>query len=155
MLEYKGFAAVMEIAGGRGNIFGHVIGTTDQITFQADTVDEARREFVTSVEDYLAFCKELGKEPDRSFSGKLPMHLNPELHRALAIAAEARKESITEIVRAACELALERWQIPIEELAGSTVEIGEPAEASAPVAAKPPRKSTKRKPAMPAAAAKE
>ncbi len=155
MLHYKGYFAVVELEPDEDEIHGHVIGTTDGMTFHAPTMAQAREEFIKTVEVYLGFCKQRGKAPDRSFSGKFTMHVPPALHRTLAIAAEARKESIIETVRAACELALERWQIPIEELAGSPVEVGEPAAASAPVAAKPSRKSAKRKPALPAAAAKE
>jgi len=155
MLYYKGFAGVLEVDEGDGLLYGHVIGADGGATFHAETVAQARVEFAKSVDIYLDFCKRQGKGPDRSFSGKFTMHVPPALHRTLAIAAEARKESIIETVRAACELALERWQIPIEELAGSPVEVGEPAAASAPISAKPSRKSAKRKPSLPAAAAKE
>ena len=155
MLYYKGFAGVLEVDEEDGLLHGHVVGANGGVTFIAETVAQARVEFAKSVDIYLDFCKRQGKETDRSFSGKFTMRVPPALHRTLAIAAEARKESIIETVRAACELALERWQIPIEELAGTTVEVGGPAAASAPISAKPSRKSAKRKPSLPAAAAKE
>ena len=155
MLVYKGFAAVVEVNEEDGLLYGHVIGAHGGATFHAETVAQAKVEFAKSVDIYLDFCKDLGKERDRSFSGTFTMHVPPALHRTLAIAAEARKESIIETVLAACELALERWQIPIEELAGTTVELGEPAATPTPAEARSPRKSSKRKPAAPAAAAKE
>jgi predicted HicB family RNase H-like nuclease len=41
------------------------------VTFKGKTVEEARQEFYNSVDDYLAFCEDLGEEPDKPFSGKL------------------------------------------------------------------------------------
>lgn len=54
----------------KANIFhGEVINIRDVITFQGKTVDELRKAFEDSVEDYLAFCAERGEEPDKPLSG--------------------------------------------------------------------------------------
>ena len=37
-------------------IFGRVLGLRDAITFQEETVAEARQAFQDSVDDYLEFC---------------------------------------------------------------------------------------------------
>jgi predicted HicB family RNase H-like nuclease len=68
------------------------------ITFQGATVEEARAAFVESVDDYLAFCAERGEKPERPFSGKLLVRLDPNLHRELSMAAEKSGMSINALV---------------------------------------------------------
>ncbi len=94
MMTYKGFTASVEVDVEAGILFGKVIDINDVITFKAKTVDEARQEFQNSVDDYLAFCEELGEEPDKPFSGKLPFRTTPEHHRKIFIAAKKAGKSI-------------------------------------------------------------
>lgn len=58
-IEYKGYYAVIEVDVEENILFGRVIDIEDVITFKARTVEQAKIEFVNSVEDYLEFCKEL------------------------------------------------------------------------------------------------
>ncbi len=94
MMTYNGYTASVEIDVEAGILFGQVLDINDVITFKAKTVDEARQEFQNSVDDYLAFCKELGEEPDKPFSGKLPFRTTPEHHRKIFIAAKKAGKSI-------------------------------------------------------------
>src|SRR4051794_12966270 len=94
MIEHKGYSALMEIDPDDGVISGRVLGTRDVVTFEGDTVPEAIRAFRDSVDDYLEFCAERGVAPDRPFSGRFVVRIRPELHRALAIAAEIRGISL-------------------------------------------------------------
>lgn len=88
MMNYKGYTASIEVDVEAGILFGQVLDINDVITFKAKTVDEARQEFQTSVDDYLAFCEELEEEPDKPFSDKLPFRTTPEHHRKIFIAAK-------------------------------------------------------------------
>ncbi|WP_241160196.1 type II toxin-antitoxin system HicB family antitoxin [Desulfovibrio sp. ZJ369] len=36
------------------------------------------------MEDYLLLCKEVGKEPERPFSGRFNIRISPELHQKIA-----------------------------------------------------------------------
>ncbi len=47
-----------------------------------------------SIDDYLAVCAERGRQPDKPFSGKIPLRVRPEIHRAAAEAAKAEKKSL-------------------------------------------------------------
>ncbi|MEG3955848.1 type II toxin-antitoxin system HicB family antitoxin [Microcoleus sp. herbarium2] len=69
------------------------------MTFKAQTIEEARQEFQKSIDDYLEFCKELGQEPDKPFSGKLPFRTTPEHHRKIFIAAKKTGKSINNWMR--------------------------------------------------------
>jgi predicted HicB family RNase H-like nuclease len=98
MIEYKGYTGMMEVDPEAGIIFGRVIGLTDIITFQGGTVAEAVQAFHDSVDDYLEWCAEKGDTPGRPFSGKFILRIDPNLHRKLAIAAEANHKSLNAFV---------------------------------------------------------
>jgi len=94
MMEYREYLARVEIDLEAGILHGEVINLRDVITFQAATIDDLRREFANSVEDYLAFCAERGEKPDRPFSGNLMLRMPPELHRSVAARAAREGSSL-------------------------------------------------------------
>jgi predicted HicB family RNase H-like nuclease len=109
MLNYKGYTGQLEIDDDAGIIFGRVLDIRDVVTFKGETVAEAKQSFQDSVDDYLEFCQELGQEPDKPFSGKLPFRTTPEHHRKLFLAAAKAGKSINAwmdevLVKAANEL---------------------------------------------------
>ena len=94
MMEYKGYFAKVEFDD-EANIFhGEVINLRDVITFEGETVDELRNAFIESVEDYLAFCAERKEEPEKPYSGKLLVRVEPELHKTLVIQARKNGKSL-------------------------------------------------------------
>ncbi len=88
------YTASIEVDVEAGILFGRVLDINDVVTFKGKTVDEARAEFYKSVDDYLTFCGDLGEEPDKPFSGKLPFRTTPENHRKIFIAAKKTGKSI-------------------------------------------------------------
>ncbi len=95
MMTYKGYTACVEVDLEAEILFGRVLDINDVVTFKAKTIEEARREFQNSIDDYLEFCKELGQEPDKPFSGKLPFRTTPEHHRKIFIAAKKAGKVLT------------------------------------------------------------
>jgi predicted HicB family RNase H-like nuclease len=65
MLTYKDYSGYCEIDFEAEILFGRVSGIRDVVTFQGDNVAEAKQAFYDSVDDYLEFCQELGKEPNQ------------------------------------------------------------------------------------------
>jgi predicted HicB family RNase H-like nuclease len=98
MMKHKGYTGDAWIDHEAGVIRGRVIGTRDVITFQGKSVEEARAEFVTSVDDYLAYCVERGEKPEKPFSGKVLLRLDPNLHRELSAIAEKSGKSINSLI---------------------------------------------------------
>jgi predicted HicB family RNase H-like nuclease len=97
-MEYKGYFAKVEFDD-EANIFhGEIINLRDVITFEGETVDELRTALVDSVEDYLAFCKERGEEPDKPYSGRFLVRIEPELHKTLVIQARKNGKSLNTLV---------------------------------------------------------
>lgn len=94
MMEYKGYTAKVEFDDEAGLFHGHVLHTRDVITFQGKSVDELRLAFKDSVDDYLDFCASRGEQPEKPFSGRFLVRIDPELHRRIAIAASIGGDSL-------------------------------------------------------------
>jgi len=94
MLTYKDYIAHVNFDEEAELFHGEVINTRDVITFQGDTVKAIKKAFKDSVDDYLAFCKERGEEPEKPFTGKLSLRLDPELHRKAYTAARVQGVSL-------------------------------------------------------------
>jgi len=60
------------------------------------------------VDDYLASCVELGKEPCRPFKGSFNVRVTPDLHRQVAMAAADARESMNAWISKALEARVER-----------------------------------------------
>ena len=89
MMEYKGYFGQVAFDD-EDNIFhGEVVNLRDVITFEGETVKELRQAFQDSVDDYLEFCAERGEDPEKPYSGKFVVRVEPVLHKSIAI--EARK----------------------------------------------------------------
>ena len=93
-MEYKGYNAVVTFDNDLGVLHGEVIDTRDVITFQARSVDHLQEAFQDSVDDYLKLCQERGREPDKPFSGKVALRIDPDTHRLIVGAARSGGKSL-------------------------------------------------------------
>ena len=94
MISYKGYKAAISFDHEAEVFHGEVVGTRDVIFFEATSVEQLKHEFRFSIDDYLAMCAEQGQRPDRPFSGKIPLRISPEVHRAATAAAKADGKSL-------------------------------------------------------------
>jgi predicted HicB family RNase H-like nuclease len=94
MLEYRGYVGVVEADDGA--FVGRVAGLRDVVTFEGTTYAEVEAAFRASVDDYLAFCAERGEPPDRPYSGRIPLRVDPELLRRAATQAQAAGVSLNQ-----------------------------------------------------------
>ncbi|KTG23642.1 hypothetical protein AUR68_06315 [Idiomarina sp. H105] len=102
LLEYRGYHGTAEASLEDDCMAGTVLHVQDKIVYFGDTVAELRASFEKAVDDYLEFCEEVGKKPEKPFSGTLNVRLGKELHRNVAIKARAKGVSINEYVVRAC-----------------------------------------------------
>lgn len=93
-LEYKGYVGTMEVDTDAKVIFGRVANIRTVITFEGDSVAESAQAFRDSVDDYLAWCAEDGKEPEKPYSGQFRFRTSPEHHRLIALAASRTGKSL-------------------------------------------------------------
>lgn len=106
MIEYKGYVGVFEFDPERDTFHGTVVNTNDVISFYGSSVNELRKEMGNSVEEYLAFCREQGRSPEKPFSGKLILRTNPELHRRVALEAARHRLSMNAYLQEVLEKAV-------------------------------------------------
>lgn len=97
-MKYKGYTAIVTVDEDEGLLFGRVIGLRDVITFQAETVPQAIEEFHATIDFYLETCAKRGESPEKPYSGNFLVRVDPELHRQIAIAAEASEVSINSLI---------------------------------------------------------
>ena len=98
MLKYKGYAGYVEFDDDAGILHGEVLDTKDVITFQGETVEELRKAFRDSIDDYLEFCAERNEKPEKPFSGKFVVRLPSELHHRAHIKAIEQGKSLNQLV---------------------------------------------------------
>ena len=80
-----------------------IAGPYPIVTFEAADVEELKREFRVSIDDYLAWCEEDGVEPKKPFSGSVLLHLDPDLHQRVAASAAESGVSVNSWVREVLE----------------------------------------------------
>lgn len=106
MMHYKGYEAVVEFDEDADIFHGEVMNLRDVITFQGASAAELKQAFGDSVEDYLAFCKERGEEPEKPFSGQFVVRAEPSLHKAMTTAARRAGISLNKWVTSTLERAV-------------------------------------------------
>jgi predicted HicB family RNase H-like nuclease len=97
-MQYGGYRAQVVYDDDAKVFHGTVLGIKDVINFEGDCVDELVTAFKESVDDYLAFCRERGEEPEKPFSGKFEVRIAPELHERLYLRAREEGVSINKLV---------------------------------------------------------
>lgn len=108
MMKYKNYVGRVEFDAQAGILHGQVVGIRDVVTFQGKSVEEIERAFRNSVDDYLAFCKERGEQPNRPSSGSFALRIDPELHRKATMLAGASGKSLNAWVAECLNRAVER-----------------------------------------------
>jgi predicted HicB family RNase H-like nuclease len=94
-LEHRGYAAGPITFDPDLLVFtGEVAGLRAVVTFTGRAADELAQAFRDSVDDYLAWCAERGVEPEKPYSGKVLVRIDPSLHRKAAIRAAAEGLSL-------------------------------------------------------------
>jgi predicted HicB family RNase H-like nuclease len=68
----------------------------DVVGFHGESMANLRAAFREAVDDYLATCEKLNRPPQKPYSGKLMLRVPPEVHAAVAMAAEVSGKSINQ-----------------------------------------------------------
>ena len=103
VLEYKGYHTRIEFDSVGKVLHGKIEGINDLITFESDSVSEIESEFHKAVDDYLAFCEEIGQEPDKEYKGTFNIRITPELHKKLVEISFMNNESLNNTVEKAID----------------------------------------------------
>ena len=101
LLHYRGFSTKPEYSPDDKVFYGTILGIDDLVDFYTDDAKKIEDEFHKAVDDYLAFCEEIGKEPQKEYSGMFNVRISPELHKKISIAAKARGVTLNKAVEQA------------------------------------------------------
>lgn len=106
IMRYKGYSARIEYSDEDECFVGHVAGIRDVVGFHGESVSELKAAFEEAVEDYLATCKKLKRAPQRPYSGKVMLRIDPALHAKAAMLAEAEGKSLNAWAQEALDKAI-------------------------------------------------
>ena len=101
ILQYKGYTTHVEYSAEDNILTGVIEGINDLVNFEADPPAEVETAFHEAVDDYLAFCKDIGQDPDRPYKGSFNVRVKPQLHRQLDTAARRQGVSLNQVVETA------------------------------------------------------
>ncbi|QLA17162.1 type II toxin-antitoxin system HicB family antitoxin [Desulfolutivibrio sulfoxidireducens] len=92
-MRYKDFLGEFEYDERERIFHGRVVNIQDVVTFEGRSIAELETALADSVEDYLDFCREIGKTPEMSHSGKFNVRISMAVHRLAAAAAMVQGKS--------------------------------------------------------------
>jgi len=92
-IEYNGYIGSIEYSPEDKCFFGKLEMIDDLVTFEATTAEELENNFHYAVDEYIRTCKELGREPQKSYKGVFNIRIDPNLHKK--IYKEALKAGIS------------------------------------------------------------
>lgn len=101
ILEYKGYHTRIEFDTEEFVLRGKIEGINDLVNFECEDIKDLETEFHEAVDDYLEFCKEVGKEPDKEYKGSFNVRISPDLHKKLAIIAVKNGDTLNASVEKA------------------------------------------------------
>ena len=64
-LRYKGYSAKADYSAEDRIFYGTILGISDMVEFQSENAKDLEDEFHQAVDEYLEFCKEIGKDPQK------------------------------------------------------------------------------------------
>jgi len=102
-LLYKEFIGTVHYSTKDSVFYGKIEGINDLVTFEGETVQELKTSFEEAVEDYIELCKEVDKEPLKSFKGSFNVRIAPKLHSKAFKFASLKGTSLNQLVSEAIE----------------------------------------------------
>lgn len=106
-MTYKGYLESVAFSEKDNVFFGKIEGINGLVNFEGESVRELTEAFHEAVDDYLAYCKDEGIEPDKSYSGMLNVRLTPAIHRQIAMLARQAGMTLNAYIKNALEEKVE------------------------------------------------
>jgi len=95
-MKYRGYTAHIEYDEEDRIFVGHLAGIKDIVGFHGAAVDELEGAFHETVDSYIAISEETGRSAQKPFSGKLMLRVPPDVHAAVATAAQVNGKSVNQ-----------------------------------------------------------
>ncbi len=106
LLQYNNFLGSVSFSSLDDVFHGRIEGINDLVTFEGSSVKQLKKAFKDAVNDYLILCKEIGKDPYKSFKGSFNVRVSEELHSKAYRQALVENISLNQFVKEAIVLKL-------------------------------------------------
>jgi predicted HicB family RNase H-like nuclease len=94
-LRYKNYIGSVFFSEEDGVFHGKVIGISDSISFEGDSVKGLTEDFHNAIDEYLEFCTDVGKEPEISMHS---VTISPEIFNLAMIYASLKGLPMNEFI---------------------------------------------------------
>jgi predicted HicB family RNase H-like nuclease len=105
-VSYRGYVANVEFDAASEALVGRVVNAREALDFRSRSAADVLGDFHQLIDRYLADCEQAGVAPQKPYSGKLLIRIDPTLHAEIAAEAGRVGQSINawveRAVRAAC-----------------------------------------------------
>ena len=82
-VEYSGYIGSIEYSPEDKCFFGKLEMIDDLVTFEATTAEDLETNFHNAVDEYIQTCRELGREPQKTYKGVFNVRIDPRLHKRI------------------------------------------------------------------------
>jgi predicted HicB family RNase H-like nuclease len=106
MLKHKGYFGSVHYNAEDRVFYGKIEFIRSLVSYEGRDADSLEASFQEAVEDYLATCAELGREPEKPFKGSFNVRIPPELHERVMIAAAQQGMTLNRFVAEALSHAV-------------------------------------------------
>lgn len=114
--KHKGYIGSIDYSEEDNCLFGKVLGLNGVlISYEGNTIQELKNDFISGVNQYLETCKREGIEPQKSFTGIFTTRVPSEIHAKAILKAKEAGLSLNAFVRLAIEEKLNIKRITIEK----------------------------------------
>jgi predicted HicB family RNase H-like nuclease len=94
-LRYKGYTGSVCFSEVDGVFHGEVLGIFDSISFEGDSVKSLTEDFHNAIDEYLEFCDDVGKQPQKS---DFSIRISPDIYNKATVYATNKGIPINEFV---------------------------------------------------------
>ena len=106
LLQYKGYYGSIEASVEDDCLYGKLEFIDPLVNFEGRNVKELDDSFKEAVDDYLADCKKLGRNPEKPYKGSFNVRIGPDLHKKALITAREQNVNLNEFVKHSIEQAV-------------------------------------------------
>lgn len=109
-MDYNGYQGTIEVSTEDDCIFGKILHIEDLVTYEAKSPKELEAAFLGAVNDYIVFCKEEGREPNKPFKGSLNIRIGEEIHKDASMLAARLGISLNDFIKESIKERLSRGE---------------------------------------------
>ncbi|QKJ28318.1 type II toxin-antitoxin system HicB family antitoxin [Mucilaginibacter mali] len=106
IIQYQNYYASVHFSAADEVFYGKILGINDLVSFEGASVKELKAAFEEAVEDYIEFCAEIGKTPEKTYKGTFNVRVSSALHKEAAIFAAVNNITLNDFVKKALSFTL-------------------------------------------------